>query len=823
MALTLGVVLVATYPKSPPLLAIKDDGELRESTKFKIQKFVETQPKAWADEEQEMIDRIVEGIREILDAAALKKAQGLELPSLEEERVAHEAELARQAQTEKEKEERKKLEESKEEERVLGDMVQEELKRQRTKAKESRKKNRSQQLSPDRAAEDPADTDVALVFDQPCRLNDESGNALYFQTVIGRTIYREGPITTVYKVKPVLSARALRPSLVLKQVELKSHGKDSAQFKKQLQSLEMQLESLKKLRHQNLLELIDFKIDRSISETDSSSPAVWSISVLTPLSDKGPLDELLDLASQVDISKAKIWTTDLLDALAFLHNNGIIHQDIHPGNILLCREPAGDVVPKLADAGYQRELHNICTKVATLTSTRAAKSAYWFPPEIAGVSKPQYTQKTDVWDFGIVLLQMLFGLDVAEKYHSPSALMESLSLSDPLQELVAKFFKSDAKKRPRAFELCSSEFFATNAPILTEDDSAAVGGSMISLAQGFPRRLRHDSMNRSVTSRYLQDYVEEARLGKGGFGEVVRARKMIDGRLYAIKKITQRSQETLSEMLKEVRLLSQMNHPAVVRYYNTWLEEIPDFSDTEGDTSTEGGDTLSRSINIEFTESKSRGLDFMSSSGHPYIEFGDESAIEDDDEEDDEDEDDDETSSDEDTSTLNSKVPTAQLVVPGQRVRRGSSRPFRTIMYISMEYCEKRVSLCFPQKLPSPQAHNAQTLRDLISRNLSKETQEVWRLFRQVLEGLAHIHSLNIVHRDLKPENVFISAGPDGVENVKIGDFGLATSGQLATDKTPSNVDASDMTRSIGTAVYVAPEVRTGGSGSYTAKVDVSA
>ncbi len=700
MALTLGVVLVATYPKSPPLLAIKDDGELRESTKFKIQKFVETQPKAWADEEQEMIDRIVEGIREILEAAALKKAQGLELPSLEEERVAHEAELARQAQTEKEKEERKKLEETKEEERVLGDMVQEELKRQRTKAKESRKKNRSQQLSPDRAAEDPADTDVALVFDQPCRLNDESGNALYFQTVIGRTIYREGPITTVYKVKPVLSARALRPSLVLKQVELKSHGKDSAQFKKQLQSLEMQLESLKKLRHQNLLELIDFKIDRSISETDSSSPAVWSISVLTPLSDKGPLDELLDLASQVDISKAKIWTTDLLDALAFLHNNGIIHQDIHPGNILLCREPAGDVVPKLADAGYQRELHNICTKVATLTSTRAAKSAYWFPPEIAGVSKPQYTQKTDVWDFGIVLLQMLFGLDVADKYHSPSALMESLSLSDPLLELVAKFFKSDPKKRPRAFELCSSEFFATNAPILIDDDSAVVGGSMTSFPQGFPRRLRHDSMNRGVTSRYLQDYVEEARLGKGGFGEVVRARKMIDGRLYAIKKITQRSQETLSEMLKEVRLLSQMNHPAVVRYYNTWLEEIPDFSDTEGDTSTEGGGTFSRSINIEFTESKSRGLDFMSSSGHPYIEFGDESAIEDDDEEDDEDEDDDETSSDEDTSTLNSKAPRAQLVVPGQRVRRGSSRPFRTIMYISMEYCEKRVSLCFVPKCP---------------------------------------------------------------------------------------------------------------------------
>ncbi len=77
-------------------------------------------------------------------------------------------------------------------------------------------------------------------------------------------------------------------------------------------------------------------------------------------------------------------------------------------------------------------------KVHTLTSTRAAKSAYWFPPEIAGVSKPQYTQKTDVWDFGIVFLQMIFGLDVLQRYQSPSALMESLSLSIALRELITK-------------------------------------------------------------------------------------------------------------------------------------------------------------------------------------------------------------------------------------------------------------------------------------------------------------------------------------------------------------------------------------------------
>ncbi|KAK3499553.1 anticodon binding domain of tRNAs-domain-containing protein [Neurospora hispaniola] len=810
LSVTLGVVMVATYPKTPPLLTIKDDHSLRESTKFKIQKFVETQPKIYAQAEQEMIDQIVEGIRDILEEAAQKKVQGLEIPSLEEERAAHEAELARLAQSEREREERKKLEESKEEERVLEDMLQEELKRQRNKAKESRKKNRSHQLSPDRAPQDPGETDETLMFDQPCKITDGSGNALFFQTVIGKTVFREGPITTVYKVKPVLSARTVRPSLALKQVEVKSHGKDSAQFKKQLQYLESQMETLKKLRHQNLLPFLDFRIDRGVSDTDSSAPTIWTVSILTPLATKGPIEELLDLAGHIDTNKAKIWTADLLEALAFLHNNGIVHQDLHPANILLYRNEAGDIVPKITDSFYQRELHNLCTKIKTLTSSKAAKSAYWFPPEIAGVTKPQYTQKTDVWDFGIVFLQMIFGLDVVEKYHSPSALMDSLSLSAPLEELVSKFFKSDPKKRPRAFELSSSEFLATNAPII-DDEDIAVPGSLMPMPQMTPQRMRHDSMSRGpMSSRYRQDYVEEARLGKGGFGEVVRARKMIDGHLYAIKKITQRSQETLSEILKEVRLLSQMNHPAVVRYYNTWLEEVPDYAETEGDTSTEGGATdvtdssqmtISHGINIEFAESKSRGLDFMSSSGHPGIEYDYSSSEEEDDDEDEDDEEDEsDNDSNDDAATVSGKN---HLGVTGRRPRRGSARPYKTVMYISMEYCEKR------------------TLRDLISRNLSKETAEIWRLFRQILEGLCHIHSLNIVHRDLKPENIFISSGPDGLDNVKIGDFGLATSGQLAIDRSTASLDASDMTRSIGTAVYVAPEVRTGGSGSYTSKVDM--
>ncbi|RYO79690.1 hypothetical protein DL762_008049 [Monosporascus cannonballus] len=808
LAVTLGVVLTATYPRSLPLLSLKDDGNLRESTVFKLQKFIETKPKALiaSGQGEPILFELTQGIQDILEDAAQAKAQGVER-SLEEERAAHEAELARQAQEQQEEEERKRQDATKEEERMMQDMIQKEVEKQRNKVKESKKRNRRPSLT-NRLSESSRLPEVTKVeFDQVCEINDSAGNALLFDAVIGRSKFRRGQVATTYRVWPDLPYGRDCPSLALKEFELRSTSDESAQVKKQLQALEGQLEAVKKISHRNILELLNFRIDRDDVASDSDSLS-WTTRVLTPLADKGSLDELLDLSGQVGIEKVRSWTTDLLNALGHLHSHGIVHQDIHAANILLFREPTGDVVPKLADAAYQKEMHTICRKSQSISSAKVARSAYWLPPEIAGNSRPQFTQKTDVWDLGVVFLQMIFGLDVFQSYQSPTALTESLSLSSPLRELVTSFFKSDPKKRPRAFELSSSEFLATDAPVLVEDTSALISPSqsMSSLPQSFPVRLRRDSTNRGPTlSRYREDFVEEGRLGKGGFGEVVKARKKLDGQIYAIKKITQRSQSSLTEVLKEVRVLSQISHPAVVRYYNTWLEEIPDLSDHDSETSSEdldshkSRDTVSQGLEIEFAASTG-GLDFISSSGYPNIEFGyDESASE---EEEEPEEDDEDFDGDSDEEAPSRRDQLADLPAP-PRVR-GHQRHFKTVMYISMEYCDKR------------------TLRDLIQRNIWQETEEVWRLFRQILEGLVHIHGLNIVHRDLKPENIFIGVGPDGVNNVKIGDFGLATTSQLAADKiVAGGMDSNDMTRSIGTSYYVAPEVRSAGKGSYTSKVDM--
>lgn len=715
--ITLGVVFTATYPRSVPLLSLKNDSNLGESTLFKLQRFIEKKPKTYVaqnesqNQAEPFIHDLASGVQDILEDAAQARAQGLVLPSLEEERAAHAAEMTRQAQEEQAKIERKKKEATEEEERVMQSMIEEEMKRQRAKEKESRKRSKPQtmQMQQTDGSNDPDATSVT--FDQLCKVTDLAGNDAYFTAVTGMIEYRHGLIGTVFTVRPLVAGNQPCPILALKQFELRSDAKDLSQFKKQLLSLENKLEFVKKLNHQNIVELIDFRIDRDPEETDPASES-RIVRVLTPLADKGPLEELLDLTGQIAIGKVRSWTTDLLAALGYMHSQGLVHEDIHPGNVLLFREESGHVVPKFADAVYQRELHSICRKSRTISSLNSARSAYWLPPEIAANSR-SLSQKTDIWDFGVVFLQMIFGLDVYEKYQSPSVLMETLSLSRPLQELVSKFFKADPVKRPRANDLRSSEFLATEAPILADNAFATLSPShsFNSLPQAFSRK-RLDSSTQAVSlSRYRNEFYEEGRLGKGGFGEVVKARKKIDGQIYAIKKITTRASRSLTTTLTEVRMLAQLSHPAIVRYYDAWIEQVYDTSDTDGETSTEGynmGDddeSASGEVGIQVTTS-TRGLDFMSSA-NPATEYGYEESDGDEEEEDvddpegeeeeDDDDDDDDDDIDDDELGFEFAVDSepaarSQRPVSPIRMRSHQRQPYKTCLYILMEYCEKRVS-----------------------------------------------------------------------------------------------------------------------------------
>lgn len=102
--------------------------------------------------------------------------------------------------------------------------------------------------------------------------------------------------------------------------------------------------------------------------------------------------------------------------------------------------------------------------------------------------------------------------------------------------------------------------------------------------------------------------------------------------------------------------------------------------------------------------------------------------------------------------------------------------------------------------------------------DLKDDPKEIARLLRQILEGLKYIHSKNQIHRDLKPENIFFDSVSRTLRTVRIGDFGLAHMGARQRLAGAQPVD-EEKTGNIGTAAYVAPEVKNGLH--YGAKADM--
>ncbi|KIY50543.1 kinase-like protein, partial [Fistulina hepatica ATCC 64428] len=101
------------------------------------------------------------------------------------------------------------------------------------------------------------------------------------------------------------------------------------------------------------------------------------------------------------------------------------------------------------------------------------------------------------------------------------------------------------------------------------------------------------------------------------------------------------------------------------------------------------------------------------------------------------------------------------------------------------------------------------TLRTLLTNRGRFDDLYVRYFTKQILTGLAFLHSKGVVHRDLKSDNILIE--PDGV--CKISDFGIS--------KTPQDPNAKLFTEMKGTIFWMAPEVLGSRRRGYNCKVDI--
>ncbi|XP_010922729.1 serine/threonine-protein kinase STY13 isoform X2 [Elaeis guineensis] len=107
---------------------------------------------------------------------------------------------------------------------------------------------------------------------------------------------------------------------------------------------------------------------------------------------------------QLDLHQAVSFALDIARAMDCLHANGIIHRDLKPDNLLLT---ANQKNVKLVDFGLARE------ETVTEMMTAETGTYRWMAPELYSTvtlrrgEKKHYTNKVDVYSFGIVLWELL--------------------------------------------------------------------------------------------------------------------------------------------------------------------------------------------------------------------------------------------------------------------------------------------------------------------------------------------------------------------------------------------------------------------------------
>jgi eukaryotic translation initiation factor 2-alpha kinase 4 len=287
--------------------------------------------------------------------------------------------------------------------------------------------------------------------------------------------------------------------------------------------------------------------------------------------------------------------------------------------------------------------------------------------------------------------------------------------------------------------------------------------------------------------------------GRGGGGEVVKAKNRLDRRVYAVKKIVLESEKGRNasfaasqnrKLLREVTTISRMTHINIVRYYQAWIEGGIGTSDASvlvveevnHETTNIGED----SVEVENSSSESSGAGWWTNSpneesplsrlqNHDVAQKNvQRSSLSDIISEDGESD----TINLESTNLLSSKLRRddisssldedinqmfANPLLSGLGIKSSHRDNFdssqnsddsdsdgssvkvvrkngESILYIQMEFCST-------------------TLRELIDNRAIErmENNEIWRLIRQILDALAYLHSRNVIHRDL----VRLTSGPD--------------------------------------------------------------
>jgi len=225
------------------------------------------------------------------------------------------------------------------------------------------------------------------------------------------------------------------------------------QAEEELQLLQREIDIMRKLRHKNII---------SLEEVYDEPDYIYLVMELVT---GGELfDQIVSRGTYSERDAANV-IRQILEAVEYMHRNGIAHRDLKPEN-LLCSGPSNELI-KVTDFGLSKDFGKASLKTSCGTPDYVA-------PEVLKGS--QYDNSVDIWSIGVITYILLCGFppfygnndqQIFEKilkaeYDFPSPDWDSIS--HEAKEFISAILVLDCSNRPTAIECLEAPWIVSKAP-----------------------------------------------------------------------------------------------------------------------------------------------------------------------------------------------------------------------------------------------------------------------------------------------------------------------------------------------------------------------
>ncbi|KAG8910842.1 cysteine desulfurase, partial [Tulasnella sp. 417] len=233
--------------------------------------------------------------------------------------------------------------------------------------------------------------------------------------------------------------------MAVKQVEMPQTISDQDDVRQVsiVKALESEQQTLEKLDHPNIVQYLGFEKTKEF------------FSVFLEYVPGGSVGSVLRRHGKFEENTIRSFTSQIIDGLAYLHANKIIHRDIKADNVLV--DPNGNC--KISDFGISKQSEEIYNNAAM---TAMQGSLFWMAPEMLHNDKKGYNAKIDIWSLGCVFIEMFAGRRPWEQDDFVSVMFKvgrnkmappvpsDVHLSAEAEDFRLKCFTQDPDERPTA-------------------------------------------------------------------------------------------------------------------------------------------------------------------------------------------------------------------------------------------------------------------------------------------------------------------------------------------------------------------------------------